>query len=260
MLSPDLFRKKSDISVFCKYDPIPSRRNLCNSKIIFCNSDYAEEFLETFGGWIKAQVLIFGNSDRDFSDWTVQIPNSVKRIYLQNSTLIDPMFSVLPIGIENLSIAMNGRPKFFKEKYVNQEKNYCGLAGPLSMTHSERSSFLSDVWMNQQKIYFQKNWLSPHKYAKLSSNYQFILCPRGNGLDTHRFWESLYRGSIPIVSSGRWADSIEALGVPLLQVDEWSPVAVREVIGKSKFSKLVPREIPALWWKYWDLEFGSIIS
>ena len=30
------------------------------------------------------------------------------------------------------------------------------------------------------------------------SKYRYILCPPGNGIDTHRFWEALIAGSIPV--------------------------------------------------------------
>ena len=28
--------------------------------------------------------------------------------------------------------------------------------------------------------------------------YKYVLCPEGNGIDTHRFWETIYAGSIPV--------------------------------------------------------------
>jgi len=30
-------------------------------------------------------------------------------------------------------------------------------------------------------------------------NHKFVICPEGNGIDTHRLWEALYMGTIPIV-------------------------------------------------------------
>ncbi len=39
--------------------------------------------------------------------------------------------------------------------------------------------------------------LSGH-YSRLSE-YKFWICPRGNGLDTHRAWEALYVGAVPVI-------------------------------------------------------------
>jgi len=38
-------------------------------------------------------------------------------------------------------------------------------------------------------------------YMEKINQYKFVLSPRGNGIDTHRFWEILTMGSIPIVES-----------------------------------------------------------
>lgn len=53
-------------------------------------------------------------------------------------------------------------------------------------------------------------------------NHSFVLCPRGYGVDTHRLWETLYMGSIPIVRSdiahSGWTD------LPILFVNSWTDV------------------------------------
>ena len=56
--------------------------------------------------------------------------------------------------------------------------------------------------------YFQKkNWveIAPkcdyETYMTNINNHKFICCPRGNGIDTYRFWESIFMGCVPIVES-----------------------------------------------------------
>lgn len=53
-------------------------------------------------------------------------------------------------------------------------------------------------------------------------NHTFVLCPRGNGVDTVRLWETLYMGSIPIVKQHivhkDWQD------LPILFVSSWEEV------------------------------------
>lgn len=47
----------------------------------------------------------------------------------------------------------------------------------------------------------------------------FVACPRGNGIDTHRFWESVYLGAIPIILR---EDKIPAYDIaPHLVIDSW---------------------------------------
>lgn len=50
----------------------------------------------------------------------------------------------------------------------------------------------------------------------------FVLCPRGNGLDTHRLWETLYMGSIPIVKRDIGYDDFSDL--PICFIDHWKEV------------------------------------
>ena len=51
------------------------------------------------------------------------------------------------------------------------------------------------------------------------ARHQFVVCPPGNGRDTHRCWEVLALGSIPIVVSSR-LDALYA-PLPVIILDDW---------------------------------------
>ena len=51
-------------------------------------------------------------------------------------------------------------------------------------------------------------------------DYKFILSPPGVGEDTHRTWEALYVGCIPIVRSSNLNELYKDL--PVLIVDDWN--------------------------------------
>jgi hypothetical protein len=57
------------------------------------------------------------------------------------------------------------------------------------------------------------------EFLRAIRNHKFVACPRGNGVDTHRMWETLYMGSIPIVrrceSVAQWED------LPVCYIDSW---------------------------------------
>lgn len=54
----------------------------------------------------------------------------------------------------------------------------------------------------------------------------FVICPRGNGVDTHRLWETLYMGGFPIVQRNPGIE--RAVGnLPVVWVNDW------EEIGQS---------------------------
>ena len=62
-----------------------------------------------------------------------------------------------------------------------------------------------------QNMFQSKSWVTcgtpvdtlegRKEFLKDIRNHEFVLCPRGNGVDTHRLWETLYMGSIPIVKN-----------------------------------------------------------
>lgn len=58
-------------------------------------------------------------------------------------------------------------------------------------------------------------------YLRSISEHDFVLCPRGNGRDTHRLWETLYLGSIPIVKNGESPGQL-LRDFPVWIVNEWS--------------------------------------
>ena len=256
-LSQDSFRRIADID-FDSKRPV-STREIESARIIFCNSGEVEEFFDVYGKKIQAKILIFGNNDVDFEDFPYFVPNSVKKIYLQNSLISDGLFTTIPIGIENLSHHQNGLPHLFGNDFVSQHKNGKALAGPFGITHEERNVLLSLSRAESSTVDFVQERKSPRKYAHFASTYSQIFAPRGNGLDTHRFWEALYRGSIPVVLKSKWAESIRALGIPLITVDDWASAVRDPLKTPSEFKNFEPKSIPALWEEYWISEIRKFV-
>ena len=57
-------------------------------------------------------------------------------------------------------------------------------------------------------------------YINEVRSHKFVLCPRGNGIDTYRLWESLYLGAIPIVKDCINMDFYKEL--PIIIIKEYS--------------------------------------
>jgi hypothetical protein len=73
-------------------------------------------------------------------------------------------------------------------------------------------------------------------------NHSFVICPRGHGIDTHRLWETLYMGSIPIVirdiAHSDWTD------LPILFIDSWEEVT----------EEMLQRELERIQNTTWNME------
>jgi len=70
-----------------------------------------------------------------------------------------------------------------------------------------------------------------HLWEKHQDN-AFVLCPQGNGIDTHRVWEALQLGSVPVVRSSP-LDSLYGQ-FPIVILDEWEELKSCEVLAEWK--------------------------
>ena len=96
------------------------------------------------------------------------------------------------------------------------------LVGPFGTTHETRGQFVK--WKSTSTIDVLNERLKPKTFANIASDYRFVVCPRGNGIDTHRFWETLYRGSLPIVENSEWAQYFKLEGIPMVLVEDYEEI------------------------------------
>ena len=66
------------------------------------------------------------------------------------------------------------------------------------------------------------------------TKYKFILCPEGNGLDTHRIWESILTNTVPIVIKNEFTLNLKKIGVPLLLINDWADL---KIFNESKIEE-----------------------
>ena len=67
-------------------------------------------------------------------------------------------------------------------------------------------------------------WLNPVEPLQnlfRLKEYEFCICPEGNGVDTHRLWEALYLKTVPIVIKSEFTEIIKDK-VPLVILENWS--------------------------------------
>ena len=65
-------------------------------------------------------------------------------------------------------------------------------------------------------------------YLYLLSSYKFAICPEGNGLDTHRFWECLYLKTIPICLKNPITKYYSKL-FPIYLLDDWNDLDLNKL-------------------------------
>ena len=81
--------------------------------------------------------------------------------------------------------------------------------------------------------------------------HHFVLCPVGNGLDSHRMWEALYIGCIPIVRRIPNYEPYEG-NLPILFVDNWSDINKELLLKELAEIKSKTYNIDMLKFSYWE--------
>jgi hypothetical protein len=231
----------------------PTLKAISEARVIFCPSNRLNEFLEDYNSYINASVIICGNSDFEFHQLPKPLPASVKQLFLQNSFISEnPLISTLPIGIENFRWGVNGNPKFMKSDITFMDRKAEVLIGPFGLTHPIRYEIkekFSGGGISGASLLAER--CGPREYSEIASKYRFVGAVRGNGVDTHRLWETLYRGSIPLIQNDEWAMGLRGLNLPIIEIDNWEEREILE-IAKSPIDRGFDAEkIEALWWPFW---------
>lgn len=85
------------------------------------------------------------------------------------------------------------------------------------------------------------------KYLNEIRKSNMVLCPRGNGIDTFRFWETLYLGAVPVVVEEDLPKGILDFDFPLILLRNWDEITdARLIQRKYEESKSISHNIDNL--------------
>ena len=198
------------------------------------------------------------------------LPVSI-RIFVQNNEYDHPKVHIMPIGIRDCGsiVAMHRRynQRYLLEKGASLRTSLGANVRPIKCllcfslwTHPSRqecydlfagagSSFvynLNDASAVMSEVTPEENHFEKVPAALVydkTLESRYALCPRGCGVDTHRFYECIYLGCVPIVVRTHTVfDRLYApdTGFPCLVVERWADVT-GELLDQSYpecFSKM----------------------
>lgn len=93
---------------------------------------------------------------------------------------------------------------------------------------------------------YERKWENPDT-LKAHYHYTWTLCPRGAGQDTHRLWEALYLGSIPVVLKSNLSPLY--VGLPVIQLDSWDDLSL-EIL--KQLSHTLPMNRNNAYFEHWE--------
>lgn len=177
-----------------------------------------------FKQWIAPRlnqsfILISHNSDDAVTIEDLDLLNHPTLLawFAQNGEFSHSKLMSLPIGLANNQWGAERLVDTFKaaQTYCKTKSIYVNFS---ASTHPGRSSIF-DVIAELPGV-TQPGVVPYSEYIAGMAQHQFCLCPRGNGIDTHRFWEAQYVDCIPILLKQDWTQAYSNL--PVLLLDAWS--------------------------------------
>lgn len=209
-------------------------------------------------------VCVIGHSDYPVTD---NIVSNFKTVFCINRQTSKPNTYGLPLGLTNdCDDSPLHRIYGNKEIVIDVINEHIDKSNLVYMnfntsTFSERPA----IWnffekFNWVKVGEIENTLNGRKsFLREMKSSKFVVCPRGNGVDTHRMWEALYMGSIPIV---KYEDNTHHLftDLPILWIKEWSEI--NEEFLENKYSEITNKvwNLNKLKLSYWEKFIKSKIN
>lgn len=154
-------------------------------------------------------------------DTVPDIPPNITKWFLSNTMIEDERVQGIPFGTNQgaSEILPTIKRYDFEDKenlvYINWQ-NYTEERFRLK----NEFAFRKLPWATIK----EESDLEIEEFLDDIARHVYVICPQGNGIDTYRFWETLYLGSIPIVVDCPLIRELS--GLPMLVIKGWSDLTV----------------------------------
>lgn len=173
--------------------------------------------------------IVYARSDQQFTRqmfWSLK--EHVSHIYAVNCEFQHPMLTQLPLGL-----ASPRMPEREGEKTILCYMNF-NSSEPQYESHASYKYLRQDCARHFPWVKTDPSELMPSAYYKRLMSSVFVICPFGFGIDTYRFYESVWCGARPVVLTSGLDPMYEKFGAVI--VNDWSEVT--EEFLKSKLQEV----------------------
>lgn len=199
------------------------KNNQCNSNTLtfFIKTDYIISFFNSSYVTNDPFVLITHNSDLDINSsysQYIQLPNLIKW-YAQNVNYKHEKLIPIPIGIANEKWP-HGNTKILQSVIDRQSKKRALMYANFNIFTNPNQRKYCLQYIKPEYI---ENNVPFETYLQHTSESYFSICPLGNGIDSHRIWESLYLRTVPIVEDTYNIRYLkQSLNLPIIIIKKWN--------------------------------------
>ena len=220
-------------------------RQLNEGDIIYTHTFFADYLFEKIN---KKFILITHNADTPAD---IIPPDNVLMWFTTNVVIENPRIQSIPIGIENDFWLKDKAEKMIRK--MSQKKVFKNM---IYINHNIKTNPAKrqkpyDVLSGQKWVTMDSgaNGEGFDNYLDNIYNHPFVVCPEGNGLDTHRVWECLYMKTIPVCTKN--INNQFYTDLPILFIDEWEELT--EMFLFEKYKEMARRQwnLDKLKFSYW---------
>jgi hypothetical protein len=231
--------------------PAEVAKKLYESKIVYIHPDSFEKWNNILVLLHKRKplpikLIIMSGSDYYFDD---DLLNNLysnltsTEFWIQNYTGVKgERISILPIGVAG---QYNG----------DLEKNYLFGISYFSNSGGFREQFIEFLNDHEEMKRFCTPKVPKEQFYETLSKFYYNVCPMGNGFDTHRFWETLMVGTIPIVKSHDFYDNLlfQYPKLPIIVVKSWEELpTIIESFTQERYNELWNKaDVSSGLYNYW---------
>jgi hypothetical protein len=222
---------------------------LRNESTVYVNGNLLvsleEEFLSCLSKRFEPlAAIVIGDSDNPpTASFLKDIQKHCKLVACVNVSSSIKGVVPLPLGLESQRYRSAGQIRDFKKvPSFSLESRSIGILVAWNDETNLKERILARREITRSNCCLEMSRRVPARYIHALMRRTLIVpCPPGNGKDTHRFWESLYLGALPVVLK---RDVIPAYApYPYVAIEEWSELSqldtkqLREIYS-SKVSAL----------------------
>jgi hypothetical protein len=249
-ISGDAFRAYADY-VFDELDSSLNPHNIKPNSTIFVKWDYLGNFFRRIHPHLPPYILITHNSDGASPGHFIAFLRDENLIawFSQNvDDFSNPKIHPIPIGIANRMWGHGNGDLITRTQKREHRKSHLLYLNICEKTYPKERKLVKNLLEHAPFVY-SPPVKSFEDYLHDLASSKFVASPRGNGLDTHRLWESLYLGAYPIVKS----TSLDSLydDLPVVIVDNWN--LVTEEFLEKKYEEFGNKSfnLDKLYISYW---------
>lgn len=180
-------------------------------------------------------------------------PSCIKKWYSANIDFEHEDLISIPLGLAKEFSKKNANFKNFKD--FNSEIFTKNNSVSMYVNFQENTNYTHRK--NLYSYFKDLNWVTcddPNQpitsFIERMKNHTFSLCPWGNGIDTHRIFESLYLGTIPVVKYHKTYQYLEEL--PVVFVNNYKDINkeyLNEWLSKFNINNYNFQKLNQLWWE-----------